>query len=150
MTTKLIVYTRPDGGVSIVNPASEFIAQFDTEQEGLDAIQAKNVPADGTNVTIIEAADLPSDRRFRNEWHRPAGQPVQVDMTKARVKHTDRIRDARLAKARELIERETIGEDVAAEKAALQAIDLTTAIDNAPNATALHAVWDAMLERPIK
>lgn len=70
-----IAYTRPDGGVSILIPADQqqlaFIlanrGQLElaatilnyTAEEYLAWIRAKDVPADATNVTVLDAADIP-------------------------------------------------------------------------------------------
>ena len=65
---KRIVYTRPDGGVSVITPTDEFIQNFNgTEDEALAFIQSKDVPADATNVNIILDTDLP-DRTNREAW----------------------------------------------------------------------------------
>lgn len=72
---KRIIYTRPDGGVSVVVPARPQ-RQDETEQEYLAAIQAKAVPANATNVRTIEHTDLPASRRFRNHWRDSSGSVV--------------------------------------------------------------------------
>ena len=55
-----IIYPTADGGVAVIVP---------TEECGLtiEAIAAKDVPA-GTPFKIVDAADIPSDRTFRNAW----------------------------------------------------------------------------------
>lgn len=69
MSHKRIIYTRPDGGVSIVIPSDNFIKQFDgTEAEAIDFIKNKDVPADATNVQIVNDTDIPSDRTYRDLW----------------------------------------------------------------------------------
>ena len=57
---KRIIYPTADGGVAVIVP---------TEECGLtiEEIAAKDVPA-GTPFKIMEAADIPSDRTFRNAW----------------------------------------------------------------------------------
>ena len=60
MTDKRIIYATPDGGVAVIVPAPECGL---TIQE----IAAKDVPA-GVSYQIIDAADVPSDRTFRNAW----------------------------------------------------------------------------------
>ena len=55
-----IIYPNDDGGVSIVIPAPECGLT-------IEAIAAKDVPA-GTPFKIVDAADIPSDRTFRNAW----------------------------------------------------------------------------------
>ena len=68
MSDKRIVYTRPDGGVSVITPVDEFIQNFDgTEDEALAFIKAKDVPSDATNVNIILDTELPN-RDNREAW----------------------------------------------------------------------------------
>lgn len=56
----IIIYPNDEGGVSIVVPAPECDLT-------IEEIAAKDVPA-GKPFQIINAADLPSDRTFRNAW----------------------------------------------------------------------------------
>jgi hypothetical protein len=58
--TKRIIYPTPDGGVSVIIPADEC---------GLtvEEIAAKDVPP-GVPFKIIDTADVPTDRTFRNAW----------------------------------------------------------------------------------
>lgn len=133
----LIVYTRPDGGVSVVHPA----AGVDTA-----TLLLKSVPADATDVEVVDAAAIPADRAFRNAWRRIGGV-VSIDMPAAREIHAERVNAAKRALARDLIEREAMGEDVTTEQAALRAADVQAQIAAAPNAAALKAVWPADLPR---
>jgi hypothetical protein len=55
-----IIYPTDDGGVAIIVPASE--CGLTIEQ-----IAAKDVPA-GKPYKIVDVADVPSDRTFRNAW----------------------------------------------------------------------------------
>tara|TARA_R100000781_G_scaffold12543_1_gene11052 strand:+ start:1591 stop:1791 length:201 start_codon:yes stop_codon:yes gene_type:complete len=57
---KRIVYTRSDGGLSIIAP---------TDNCGLtvEQIQAKDVPS-GITSYIVDKSDVPTDRSFRNAW----------------------------------------------------------------------------------
>jgi hypothetical protein len=52
---KRIIYPNDDGGISIIVPA-----------ESVEAAM-KDVPA-GKPYKIIDAADIPADREFRNAW----------------------------------------------------------------------------------
>jgi hypothetical protein len=60
MNNPRIIYPTPEGGVAIIIPAPE--CGLTVEQ-----IAAKDVPA-GVPFRIIDAADIPSDRTFRNAW----------------------------------------------------------------------------------
>jgi len=53
--TQRIIYKTPDGGVAVIIPA--------------DTIEAcmKDIP-EGAEYAIVDAADIPSDRTFRNAW----------------------------------------------------------------------------------
>jgi len=54
-----IIYPNDEGGVSIIVPAPEC---------GLiEEIAAKDVPQ-GKPYKIVNVADIPSDRTFRNAW----------------------------------------------------------------------------------
>lgn len=76
---KKIIYTRSDGGVSVVTPTGE--AQF-------DMVLANDVPADAINVRVVDASDVPSDRTFRNAWT----HDLTVDFTKAQALTKERLR----------------------------------------------------------
>ena len=55
-----IIYPNDDGGVAIVIPAPQ--CGLTIEQ-----IVAKDVPA-GKPFKIVDVADIPTDRTFRNAW----------------------------------------------------------------------------------
>lgn len=55
-----IIYPTDNGGVAVIVPAPE--CGLTIEQ-----IAAKDVPA-GKPFKIIDTADVPSDRTFRNAW----------------------------------------------------------------------------------
>jgi len=57
---KRIIYPNDDGGICIIIPAVE--CGLTIEQ-----IAIKDVPA-GKPYKIIDAADVPADREFRNAW----------------------------------------------------------------------------------
>jgi hypothetical protein len=60
MNNPRIIYRLPDNGVAIIIPAPECGLT-------IEEIAAKDVPA-GVPFRIVEAADIPSDRTFRNAW----------------------------------------------------------------------------------
>lgn len=60
MNNPRIIYPTPEGGVAIIIPAPD--CGLTVEQ-----IAAKDVPA-GVPFRIVDAADIPSDRTFRNAW----------------------------------------------------------------------------------
>ena len=57
---KRIIYPTDDGGVAVIIPAAECGLT-------IDEIAAKDVPA-GKPFKIVDVADIPTDRTFRNAW----------------------------------------------------------------------------------
>jgi len=64
MNTTRIIYPTDEGGVAVIIPAPEWLAQ---EGNTLEALAAKDVPA-GKPFKIVDVADIPSDRTFRAAW----------------------------------------------------------------------------------
>ena len=62
--TKRIIYPTDDGGVAIEIPAPEWLAQEGNTMEALAQIR---VP-EGKPFKIVDVADIPSDRTFRDAW----------------------------------------------------------------------------------
>lgn len=60
MNNPRIIYPTPEGGVAIIIPAPD--CGLTIEQ-----IAAKDVPT-GVPFQIVDAADIPEDRTFRNAW----------------------------------------------------------------------------------
>ena len=54
-----IIYPTDDGGVAVIIPADCGLT--------IEQIAAKDVPA-GKEYKIIDVADIPTDRTFRNAW----------------------------------------------------------------------------------
>tara|TARA_S200002703_G_C3733482_1_gene225465 strand:- start:388 stop:582 length:195 start_codon:yes stop_codon:yes gene_type:complete len=59
---KRIIYPTDDGGVAVIIPAPEFL-----ETHTIEELAIKDVP-DGKAYQIIDEADVPSNRTFRNAW----------------------------------------------------------------------------------
>lgn len=57
---KLIIYPNDNGGVCVLTPAPECGLP-------IEEIAAKDVPA-GKPWKIVDAADIPATREFRNAW----------------------------------------------------------------------------------
>ena len=55
-----IIYPTNDGGVAVIVPAPECGLT-------IEEIAAKDVPT-GKPFKIVDAADIPTDRTFRNAW----------------------------------------------------------------------------------
>lgn len=64
MNNPRIIYPTDEGGVAVLIPAPEWLAQ---EGNTLEALAAKDVPA-GKPWRIVDAADIPTDRTFRAAW----------------------------------------------------------------------------------
>lgn len=91
---KKIIYTRADGGVSVVNlPSDATDEDFDKE---LEMVKSERQPVD---TPVIVEDPRPASRFFRGAWRRN-GNGIDVDMPIARIIKTSRIRkerDERLA-----------------------------------------------------
>ena len=156
---KRIAYTRPDGGVSVVVPSPNFVAQFDTEAQAIAFIQVKDVPSDASTISVIDVTDIPSDRTFRNAWEQTAPGVIDINMPKARDIHAGQIARAQIAEIARLKVEErkerlrgntTQADSHAATTLALDALDLNvlaTQIFAAPTPTVLKAVWPALIPR---
>jgi hypothetical protein len=57
-----IIYPNDNGGVSILIPTEEYLVEHTIEE-----LAAKDVPA-GKPFKIVDVADIPTDRTFRNAW----------------------------------------------------------------------------------
>jgi hypothetical protein len=73
MTTSRIIFQNDSGGVSVIVPTGEL---------PIEEVAAKDVP-EGVPYEIVDAADIPSDRYFRNAWV-ANGAAVDVDLDKAK------------------------------------------------------------------
>ena len=95
---KKIIYTRPDGGLSVVNP----VINTSRELPGFNEARAleralQKLPNDAINPQVVEADAIPTDRTFRNAWTH-GGDRVLHDMPKCREIWKDRMRIARAPK----------------------------------------------------
>lgn len=95
---KKIIYTRPDGGLSVVHPVLNTLGEEDgfTEEQAFDRALDK-IPTDASNVRIVDESDIPTDRTFRNAWV-DTGDLVTHDMAKCREIHKNRLRNWRAPK----------------------------------------------------
>ena len=57
-----IIYPNDEGGVSILIPTEEYLAEHTIEE-----LAAKDVP-EGKEFKIVDVADIPTDRTFRDAW----------------------------------------------------------------------------------
>jgi len=93
LAADVIVYSRQDGGVSVVSPSprymAELIASGLSEEQALKVVMQKDVPADALGATILDAATLPTEA-FRHAW-RLSGARVSVDVDAARQIHRSKL-----------------------------------------------------------
>ena len=59
---KRIIYPIDNGGVAIIVPSPEYIAEHTIEE-----LAAKDVP-EGKPFKIVDVTEIPSDRTFRDAW----------------------------------------------------------------------------------
>ncbi len=59
---KRIIYPTDEGGVAVIVPSDQYLADHTIEE-----LAVKDVP-DGKAYQIIDEADVPSNRTFRNAW----------------------------------------------------------------------------------
>jgi len=59
---KRIIYPNDNGGVSIIIPTVEYL-----DEHTIEELAAKDVPQ-GKPFQIVDVADIPTDRTFRNAW----------------------------------------------------------------------------------
>ncbi len=151
---KVIVYKRADGGVSICNPAPQWIEKLIndgmTEDEAYAAVQDKDVPSDATNIELMEKDTILQSREFRNAWTKAKTGAPKVNMPKARVIHIDRIRIQRDKKLKELdvdyIRADEINDQtekirIATLKQTLRDIPSTFDLSTFTTANTLSAAW---------
>ena len=133
-----IIYTNPDGTVSIITPAGDVN----------DAI--KDVP-DGLSYEIVEDSAIPTDRTFRNAWKQNS-KTIETDMTKAKEIHKANIRLARKDKLAELdiefqkaLETSASTTDIVSKKQALRDAPADSAIASATTEAKLKAQWNTSI-----
>lgn len=85
---KKIIYTLA-GRLIVDNPAYNAIPPV-AQEEAL-RIALEKVPAEAANVRVVDEAELPQDRTFRDAWTIDCG----VDMAKAREIHRKKLREMR-------------------------------------------------------
>jgi hypothetical protein len=59
-----IIYPTDDNGVAVIVPSPNWLAQ---EGNSIEKLAAMRVPA-GKPFKIVDVADIPTDRSFRDAW----------------------------------------------------------------------------------
>ena len=133
MENRRITYPTPEGGVAVIIPAPDCGMT-------IEEIAAKDVPA-GIPFKIVDVADIPADRTFRNAWEHCPIKGAKVNVPKAHGIHLDRIRALRAPKLAAL--------DVAYQKAD-EAGDIAAKRSIAAQKQALRDVTKATLPTDIE
>lgn len=150
---KCIIYTRPDGGLSVVLPAPQAQLENESETDFIQRILNKDVPPNGINPQIVDTSILPS-REFRDAWKQD-GSKVDHDMPKCRDIWKEKLRSARAPKLSALdIEYQRADEssdsqkksEVAAKKQALRDVTADPRIESAVSPEELKQVWPDILK----
>ena len=142
---KKIIYTRSDGGVSIVSPAININEPVGFDEEQAIARALTRLPTDAMNPQVVDGSIIPTDRTFRNALVQ-IGASVIHDMPKCREIAFDRIQAQRRIKIRDVLEREALGENVATEKASLRAINARAIVDAAQTPEELKTMLPEILK----
>lgn len=142
---KKIVYTRYDGGISIVSLAA------DTDAALVRALA--KIPVDSLNPTVVEDTIIPTDRTFRNAWKAGIGV-IEYDMPKCRDIWRNRMRVARAPKLA-VLDAEYLRADergdtaekqrIAAEKKKLRDVTIDPRIEAAQTPEVLKLIWPSIL-----
>ena len=128
MNNPCVIYTTAEGTVAVVVPTGE---------KSIEEVAAKDVP-EGATYQIIDGADIPSDRYFRDAWVSGKGK-VDIDLDKAKqIGHRIRraYRAAWFEQYDDIIAKQIPGNDFDAAEASRANIrqvfaDIQTAIDAA-------------------
>ena len=153
MTDKKIIFTDDDNKVIQLHPSPEYISQFDSEDQAIAAIIAKDIPENKrASAIVIDKSQVPN-RKFRDAWKQESSSVVE-DMTKARAIHLDRIRvyrNAELVKEdiafQRALEADSASDKagVIANKETLRNLPSTFNLSGATNGTELDALWPSEL-----
>lgn len=150
---KKIIYTRSDGGLSVVHPAENARLDNETDAEFISRIVEKDVPPGALDVQIVDATSIPTDRTFRNAWKAGVGK-VEHNLPKCLTLAQDAIRVARAPKLAaldvEFMRAVEIGDaakqaQIAAQKQRLRDATADARLTNAQTPEALKAAMAAVI-----
>jgi hypothetical protein len=91
---KKIIFTRSDGGISVVHPVRNTLGETLTTDAEIEQRAWSKVPDDAINPQYVDESVIPTDRTFRNAWVVEAGNVI-VDIGKAKSLTKDRLRAER-------------------------------------------------------
>jgi len=150
-----IIIKRADGGTSILQPSSKHDFTLDAAaQRDVDEWD-RTSPSPAVSWRRTSSDNVPTDKEFRNAWTDDnPGETVDVDISKAKVIQTDRIRASRDAKWPDFDKRYLIAEHDSADLTTLNTERQTLKdipnnaqidIDSATDVAALKAAWPSEL-----
>jgi hypothetical protein len=100
---KKIIYTRPDGGISVIHPVINTSETMRITEAGAEQRAFAQLPLDAINPRWIDDSIIPLDRTFRNAWEDIGGSDgIKVNMPKAREIHKNKLRVLREPLLKEL------------------------------------------------
>lgn len=140
MSNKRIIFTRSDGGVSIIIPAP------DVPMERV----MQDVPADAIDPQIVNVEDIPQDRTFRAGWKAEGKKCVECPVKSREIAHELRRakRAAEFAPHDEAIAKQLPGKvkdaEAEREKIRVKHAAVQVQIDEAADTVQLRAVLAAL------
>ena len=148
-----IIFTRPDGGLSVVHPVrNTYLTPEELDDAQIEQRAWDKLPKDAINPRWADAAEIPADRAFRNAWEDSG--TVSVNMPKARNLHREKLRGLRKPKMDALdvayMRADELGDavlkaEITVKKQALRNVTADPAIEAAPTPEELEAVIPAAL-----
>lgn len=98
-----IIFTRLDGGVSVVHLVRNTIGETVTTDAEIEQRAWNKLPEDAINPQFVEETAIPADRAFRAAWkHEAAGISVDIVMAKDLTKDRLRIERKPLLEAQDV------------------------------------------------
>lgn len=97
---KRIIYTRPDGGLSVVTPAPRAALKKvlgPLTKKAYEAhVKERSIPDDAINPRDVDDADIPETKEFRNAWCDVTPESrIDIDCTKAKEIQLAKMREKR-------------------------------------------------------
>ena len=89
-----IIFTRSDGGISVVHPVRNTLGETLTTDADIEQRAWDKLPDDAINPQYVDESVIPTDRTFRNAWTVEAGNVI-VDIGKAKSLTKNRLRAER-------------------------------------------------------
>ena len=142
-----IIFTRPDGGLSITTPARN---TYDNERSDnyIENRAWNKLPLGAMNPKWIEESDVPIDRTFRNALEDVGGKPVH-NIPKTKLLAHDMRREKREEEMKpwdDIVMKQIPGQDAALAEVERKKIRDTDAIKqtNIDNATTVEQIKNAI------